>query len=128
MEVIIEVLLILIYSLTYLCFGVSGLDFRFSGVVNGLNRGVSVPRHFLNDTNILYITHATCAIIWNIIKIALILFYSLTYLRSSVLELGFWRSGVVNGLLRGVLVPRHFLNDTNILYISHLMFANTWKS
>ena len=23
---------------------------------------------------------------------------------------------------------RHFLNDTNILYITHVMYANTWKS
>ena len=31
-------------------------DFKRSGAVNGLVRGVSVPRHFLNDTNTLYIT------------------------------------------------------------------------
>ena len=38
-----------------------------------------------------------------------------------------WPNLVVNGLVRGVSVPTHFLNDTNILYISHVMCANTWK-
>ena len=23
---------------------------------------------------------------------------------------------------------RHFLNDTNILYVTHAMYANTWKT
>ena len=55
LEAMIEVALILFYSITYLCFGVSEQDFRRSGVVNWLVRGVSVPRHFLNDTNILHI-------------------------------------------------------------------------
>ena len=56
-EVIIEVALILLYSLRYLRFGVSALDYRCSGVGNRLVCGVSVPRHFLNDTNMLHITN-----------------------------------------------------------------------
>ena len=47
----------------------------------------------------------------DIIEVLLLLFYSLTYLRFGVSELDFWRFGVVNGLVRGVSVPRHFLND-----------------
>ena len=57
-----------------------------------------------------------------------ILFYTLTYLRFGVSELDFWRSGVVNGLVHGVLVPEHFLNDTNILYITNEMYTDTWES
>ena len=36
-----------------------------------------------------------------IIEVALILFYSLTYLLFGVSELDFWRSGVVNRLVCG---------------------------
>ena len=37
----------------------------------------------------------------------------------------FRRSGAVNGLVRRVSVPRHFLNDTNTLYITNAMYTNT---
>ena len=52
LEVIIEVSLILFYSLTYLRLCVSELLFWRSRVVNRLVCGVSVSRPFLNDTNI----------------------------------------------------------------------------
>ena len=51
LEDIIEVSLILFYSQTYLCVAVSELDFWRSGVGKILILGVSVPRHFHNDTN-----------------------------------------------------------------------------
>ena len=63
-----------------------------------------------------------------IIEVALILVYSLMYLRLAVSELYFGRSGAVNGLVCGVSVPRHFLSDTNILYVINAMATNTWKS
>ena len=178
------------YILTYLRFRVQELDFRCYGVVNGLVHGVFVPRHFFNDTNILYITNSMYSILgshnWSvahpflqitsllrgfragfspfwgskltrswgigtkalpesykhliynqcnvykhlgdIIEESNINFYSLTFLRFGVSELDFWRSGVVNGLIHGVSVPRHFLNDQNILYIINAMYTNTWKS
>ena len=62
------------------------------------------------------------------IEVALILFYSLKYLRLGGSELDFGRSGVVNGLICGVSVSRDFLDDTNILYITHTTCVNTWKS
>ena len=43
-------------------------------------------------------------------------------------RVAFVHSGVVNGLSRLVSVSRHFLIDTNGLYITHVMCANTWKS
>ena len=63
-----------------------------------------------------------------IFEVPLIYFYSLTLLRYGVSELDFGRSGAVNGLVCGVLVPRHFFNDTNILYITNAMYINTWKT
>ena len=60
----IEVALILFYSLRYLCFVVSEPDIRHFGVVNGLVRAVSVPRHSLNDMYILYVSHMMRAITW----------------------------------------------------------------
>ena len=63
-----------------------------------------------------------------IIEMSLILFYSLTFIRFGVSELDFRRYMVVNGLIRGVLVPSHFLNNTNILYITNAMYTNIWKS
>ena len=63
-EVTIEVALILLYSRTYLHLGVSELEFGCSGVVNGLVCEVLVPRHFLNDTNVLFIIYASCTITW----------------------------------------------------------------
>ena len=64
----------------------------------------------------------------DVIEVALILFYSLSYLRFGVLELDFRHSGVVNGLVRGVSVSRHFLNEIKNLYITNVMYTNTWKS
>ena len=58
---------------------------------------------------------------------SLILFYSQTYLRLALSEQEFGCSGVVNGLVCGVSESKHFLNDTNIFYLSHVMCANTWK-
>ena len=58
----------------------------------------------------------------------LILIYSLTYLSIGVSELDFWCSGVVNGLVRGVLVPMYLLNDTYILYITNAIHTNTLKT
>ena len=175
------------YSQTFLRL----LDFLRSGVVNGILRGVSVPRHLLNDTNILYITNSMYSILgshnWSvahpflqpnvppfwgfrawfsafwggkrntswgvgtkappewykhliyiscnvykhlkvIIEVSLINFYSLTILRFGVSELDFLRSGAVNGLVRGVSVWRHFLNDTHLFHTSHVMCKNIWKT
>ena len=64
LEVTIEVALILLHNRTYLRLGVSELEVGRSGVVNGLVCELSVPRHFLNDTDILYINLAMCAITW----------------------------------------------------------------
>ena len=64
LDVIIEVSHILFYSLMFLRFGVSELDFRRPEVVNRLVRGVPVTRNFLNDTNILYITSAMYTNTW----------------------------------------------------------------
>ena len=128
LEFTIEVALILFYSLTYLCLGIPEIDFGRSGVVNRLVCAVSVPRHFLNDTNILYNPCNVCKHLEVTIEVALILFYSLTYLRLGVSKLDFVRSGVVKDLVYGVWVPRHFLNDTNILHTTHVTYANTWKS
>ena len=58
------------------------------------------------------------------IEVALILLYSLTYLRLGVSELELGRSWVVNRLVREVLVPRHFLNDTNTVYMANVMYKN----
>ena len=58
-----------------------------------------------------------CKYLENIIEVALILFYSSRYLHQAVSEQDFRHSGVVNGLVHGILVPRLFLNDTNVLYI-----------
>ena len=63
LEVIIEVSLIPLYSVLYLRLGVSEQDLGcFLG--KQFVCGLSVPRHFLNDTNILYITNAICANTW----------------------------------------------------------------
>ena len=75
-----------------------------------------------------YISCDVCKHLEDIIEVSLILFYSQTYLCVAVSELNFWRSGVVNGLVCGLSVSRHFLNDTNTLYIYHVMCANTWKT
>ena len=118
-------------NVPYLCLGVSELDFGLSAVVNWRVHEVSILRHFLNDTIILYITHAIYSNTWTsqVIELALIiLLYILTYLRWGVSKSHFGRSGVVNGLVCGVSVPSHFLNDTNILYIIHEMCAISWKS
>ena len=61
------------------------------------------------------------------IEMALILFYSQTYLRLVVSELDFERSGVVMGLVLGISVSMHFLNNTNTLYITNTMCANLWS-
>ena len=103
---------------------VSELDFGRSGAVNGLVRGVSVPRHFLNDTNIFNLCDM-CKYLEVTIEVLLILFYSLTYLRIGVSELNFGHYVVVKGLARRVSVPRHFLNDANVLYITYAMCTNT---
>ena len=76
----------------------------------------------------LYIWYDVCKHSEVTLEVAFILFYSLTYLRSGVSEQDFGRSWVVNQLVNGVSVPRHFLNDTNILYVSHVVRTNTWKS
>ena len=91
LKVTIEVALILFYSLTYLGLGVPELEFGCSWVVNRLICRVSVTRHFLNDTNSLYITHRydVCKYLEVIIEAALILFDSLTYLCLGVSELDF---------------------------------------
>ena len=47
-------------------------------------------------------------------------FYYPMYLWISVLYQDFGRSWVVNKLFRRVSVQWHFLNDTNIFYVSHL--------
>ena len=55
---------------------------------------------------------------------ALILFYSQTYLCSAVSEQDFGPFGVVSGLVRDVLLTRHFLNGSKISHMSHMMCAN----
>ena len=69
-----------------------------------------------------------CKHLEDIIEVSLILFYSQMYLCVAVSELDFWRSGVGKILVLGVSVSRHFLNDTNLFYIFHVMCANTWKT
>ena len=128
LEDIIEVALICIYNQTYLRVAVSEQDFWHSGVVNGLIREVSVPKTFLNDTNLFYIPCDVCKHFNNKIEVALVSIYSQAYLRVAVSEQDFWLSRVVNRPVREVSVPRTFLNDTNIFYISHVMCANTWKT
>ena len=49
-------------------------------------------------------------------------------LPSSGFKARFWAFWVGNRLVLGVSVPRHFLNDTNIFYTSHVMRVNTWKT
>ena len=119
-------MLIFFYCLLYLRLVVSELDFGRSGAVNGLVRVVSVTRYFLNDTNIFDLCDV-CKHMEVTIEVLLILFYILTYLRLGVSKLNFGCSGVVNRLVCIVSVPRHFLNDTNISYITHVMCANTWN-
>ena len=47
--------------------GVSEQDFRLFWLINGLFREVSVPRSFLNDTNLFYIFHVSKHIrLWGI--------------------------------------------------------------
>lgn len=35
---------------------------------------------------------------------------------------------VINGLVCGISVSRHFLNDTNKIHVSYVMCANVWKT
>ena len=93
LEVIIEVGLILLYSLTYLRLGVSELEFGCSWVVNGLLCEVIVPRHFLNNIDISYNPCNMCKHSEVTIKVTLIHFYSRTHLRIGVSELEFERLG-----------------------------------
>ena len=81
--------------------------------------------HSLYGTNIL-LTHATCA--HTSIEVSFIIFSNLMFSFLGFSEFAFVHSGVVNGLSRLVSVSRHFLIDTNGLYITHMMCANTWKS
>ena len=76
----------------------------------------------------LYIPYDVCKHSEVTLKVVLIFFYNLMYLLSGVSEQDFGRSWVVNQLVHGVSLPRHILNDTNILYITHATCANTWKS
>ena len=128
LKVTIEVALILFYNPTYLCLSVSGPDFGRSRVVHGLVRRVSVTRHFSNDKNVLHITYAIFKHLEVTIDVALILFYSLAYLRLAVSWPDFGCSGVVNRLVCRVSVLRHFPNDINILNITYTMYSHTWKS
>ena len=97
-------------------------------MVNGLVYEVSVPRHFLNDTKLLNMTHAICANTGRHSWSGAHPFYWLTYLCLAVSQPNFGRSGVVNGLICGISVPRHFTKNTNILYITNVVCENTWKS
>ena len=168
-----------------------------AGMVNGLICRVSLPGHFLNDTNLIYISHLMCALMWSveilerhnlidaylylqpnvppcsgfrarcsgscfshrthslilttkaipelykhllyipcdvwkhledIIELALIFFYSQTYFCLAVFKSKNWHSGVVNRLVLEVSVLMPFLNDTNHLYIFHVVCASTKKS
>ena len=60
LEDIYEVAFISVHSQTYLRVAVSEQDFRLSGAINGLVLEVSIPRTFLNDTNLFYM----CANTW----------------------------------------------------------------
>ena len=62
------------------------------------------------------------------IEVSHILVYILTFLCFVFSKLDFRHSGVVNWLVRCVLVPRLFLNDTNTLYITNKTYTNIWKS
>ena len=55
--------------------------------VNGLIHGISVPRHLLNDTNILYITKFNVYKHLEVIfEVLLTLFYNLTFFHFGVSE------------------------------------------
>ena len=90
-------------------------------MVNGLIRGVSITRYFLNDTHILiYLVWCVQTLGRQDLSVAHP-FYSQICLCLAISEQDFRCSVVVNKLVCGVLVPRHFLNDTNIFNIFHVM-------
>ena len=128
LEVKIAVAHILLYIQTYLCLAVSDeQDCGNSGVVYGLVREVSVSRPFLNDTNILYPMWCTQTLgsqNWRSTH----LFLQPNVPPFSSFRAIFGCSGVVNGLVHVISVPRPFLNDTHILYIFYAMYTNIWMS
>ena len=113
-------LLILFYSQTYLYLVDSEQDYEHFGVMNGLVRAVSIPRHFLIDTKILF-SHLMCANTS----------VPHSFLQPNVppfsnLRAKIWVFWMINGLVCEVSQLRHLLNNTNIFYIFHVMCANTW--
>ena len=128
LEVIIEVSLILFYSVTYLHLGVSEQDlgcFRGKQSRSWCIGTKALPEWY---KHLIYNQWNMCKHLEVIIEMSLILFYGLMFIRFGESELDIRRYMVVNGLICGVSVPRHFLNDTNILYITNAMYTNIWKS
>ena len=76
-------------------------------------------------TPLIYIPYDVCKHLEDIIEVSLICIYSQTYLRVGFSEQDFGSLGRGKWSFPEVLVPRTFLNDTNILYIFHVMCANT---
>ena len=126
LEHTVEVALILFYNQTYFR--------RFKAIFLafcGGKRTCSLEYlHKRTSWMIQYVIYNPCIVCKHLkvtIDVALILFYSLTYLCFGVSEHHFWRSGVVNTLIHGVSIPRPFLSDIRILYLYNLMCSNTWE-
>ena len=116
--------------LSQTCLRLAGFRARFLALWSSKRtRSLSFSTKALPEwyTPLLYIPCDVCKHLEDIIEVSLICIYSQMYLRVGISEQDFRLSGVVNGLVREVSVPRTFLNDTNILYIFHVMCANTWE-
>ena len=100
-----------------------------SGVVSRSVCVEPVPKHFLNNSHSCYISHVMCKNTWQTkLKGAHPFLQSNEPLASGLSEQYFGRSGVVNGPVCEVSVPRHILNDRNIIHMSNVKCANTMQT
>ena len=78
--------------------------------------------------HLVYITCDVRANMWTTKLVCRLSFFLPNVPAFSGVIAGFWAFGVVIRLVCRVSVPGHFLNDTNIFYIFHVIYAITWKT